>query len=278
MKEQEMLKLGISDQDLDFVIETVNPELMTRKDTIKSDPSISEAMLEQENEKLFNRLMLIGGEEILLRISPRLLFDILLRRAVKDLGSQDYTLERTASQKVPVFDSRQVVSLLRNREVRDYLVEMLCSFTKIESFTISVKVGKNLREKVRFNDMDIDSLERWCQKMDEEFRFGFYKRIADVCLFILGIFPEYVIFDYPLSGESKPAFRLRKSGEDYEEEGRKFYKLAAQHRNAQILNLAEVLSRLSENFNLAKKPLNLMSERYIQFTKSKLFPIEAQSR
>jgi hypothetical protein len=268
-----MLELKLSDQDLDFVIEVVDPELMTRKDTIKSDLSITEAILEQENERLFNKLMLMGREEILIRVSPRLLFDILLRKAVKDLQNQGYTLERTASQKVPVFDSRQVVSLLRKPEIRDYLVEMLCSFTRIESFAITVKVGNNLREKLRFNDMDIDSLERLCQKIDEEFKFGFYKRIADVCLFILGIFPEHVMFDYryPFSSKTSQTVstRLRKSAEDYEEEGRRFYKLAAEHPKAQTLNLGEVLWNLSENFNLAKKPLNMVSERYVRFAKPK---------
>lgn len=277
-----MLRLELSDSDLDFVIEAINPELMSRRDAIRSDPSIIEAMLEQENEKLFSHLMLLGGEEILLKISPRLLFDILLRRVVKDLQSLDYTMERIARQRVPVFDSRQVVNLLRNSAVREYLVDMLCSFTRIESFTITVRVGKNLQEKVRFNDMDIESLERWCQKIDEEFRFGFYKRIADVCLFILGIFPEYATSDYPysLGSESRLVANLRSrksDGEYYEEEGRKFYKLAAEHPNAQLLNLDEVLCNLSENFNLAKKPLNLMSDSYIRFTKSKLFPIKGAS-
>jgi len=49
-----MLELKLSDQDLDFVIEVVDPEFMTRKDAIKSDLSIIEASVE-------GAAMLTGG-------------------------------------------------------------------------------------------------------------------------------------------------------------------------------------------------------------------------
>ena len=124
--------------------------------------------------------------------------------------------------------------------------------------------------------MDIDSLVRFCQTVDKEHRFGLYKRIADLCLFILGMFPEYVTMDYryPSSGEARPRLfgRLRRSAEDYEEEGRRFYKLAGEHKNAALLDIAEVLRQLHDKFNLAKKPLNFISEHFLQFRKEKLFP------
>ena len=124
--------------------------------------------------------------------------------------------------------------------------------------------------------MDIDSLVRFCQTVDKEHRFGLYKRIADLCLFILGMFPEYVTMDYryPSSGEASPRLfgRLRRSAEDYEEEGKRFYKLAGEHRDATLLDIAGVLQQLGDKFNLAKKPLNYISEHFLQFRKGKLFP------
>ncbi len=90
------------------------------------------------------------------------------------------------------------------------------------------------------------------------------------------MFPEYVTTDfcYPSRGEARPKLfgRLRKSAKDYEEEGKRFYKLAGEHRDAAVLELSGVLQQLHEKFNLAKKPLNYISEHFLQFRREKLFP------
>jgi hypothetical protein len=270
------LTAEFSEGDILFLVETVEPALLSKIDTIKDDPDIIEGMMEHEARRLFQRIMLMSEETITTTISPRFLFEILLRTARRELESQAYTVERTATQKIPVFDTPEVVNFLSNKVVLKYLADMLTSFTRIESFTLPVRVRKGIWRKIRFNDMDIDSLVRFCQAVDEEHRFGFYKRIADLCLFILGMFPEYVTMDYryPSSGELRPRLfgQLRRSAEDYEEEGRRFYKLAGEHKNAALLDIAEVLRQLHDKFNLAKKPLNFISEHFLQFRKEKLFP------
>ena len=79
--------------------------------------------------------------------------------------------------------------------------------------------------------------------------------------------PEYATMDYryPSSGEIRLKLfgRLRRSAEDYEEEGRRFYKLAGEYRDATILDLAEVLRQFHDKFYLAKKPLNYISEHFL---------------
>jgi hypothetical protein len=265
-----------TESDILFLIETASPALLNKIDTIKDDPDIIEGMMEHEARRLFQRIMLMNEETITTTISPRFLFDLLLRNAQRDLEGQVYTMERTATLKIPVFDTPEVSRFLSNKVVMKYLADLLTSFTRIESFTIPVRVRRGVWRKIRFNDMDLDSLLRFCQTIDEEHRFGFYKRIADLCLFILGMFPEYVIMDYryPSSGKTRPKLfgRLRRSSEDYEEEGRRFYKLAGEHRDATTLDLTEVMGQLHEKFNLAKKPLNYISEHFLQFRKGKLFP------
>lgn len=47
---EELLK-GLSDNDILFLLETVEPRLIARIETIKGDPSIIEGILEQENER-----------------------------------------------------------------------------------------------------------------------------------------------------------------------------------------------------------------------------------
>ncbi len=270
------LTAGFSEGDILFLVETADPKLLNKIDTIKDDPDIIEGMMEHEAHRLFQRIMLMSEETVMTRISPRFLFEVLLRTARRELEGRAYTVERTATQKIPVFDTPEVVHLLSNKRILKYLADMLTSFTRIESFTLPIRVRKGVWHRVRFNDMDIDSLVRFCQAVDEEHRFGFYKRIADLCLFILGMFPECVSMEsgYSTSGEARLKLfgRMRRSAEDYEEEGRRFYKLAGEHRDAALLDLAEVFQHLHDKFNLAQKSLNFISEHFLRFTKERLFP------
>jgi hypothetical protein len=277
-----MVELKLKESDLDFVVETAAPEFEDKeklKQLIREDQDFRKHLI--GNEKLLKKVM--TDEEIEIKISLNLFFEILLRNALRELVKTSHTFERIGSQRVPVFDSKNVVESL-NEAVLIYLTEMLLSFTKIESFTLPVRVRKGVWRKIRFNDMDIDSLSRFCQAMDEEHRFGFYKRIADVCLFIMGVFPEYIQWDYRYSsGEIRPKIPgtthlrwvPRRSAEEYEEEGRKFYQLAAEHPTAKVVKLEEVFWQLHEKFNLAKKPLDFISQQYLHFKKQKLFDIES---
>ena len=90
------------------------------------------------------------------------------------------------------------------------------------------------------------------------------------------MFPEHVGIGrlYPLGNELRVQYpqKFRRSLEDYEKEGRLFYRLAAQHQDAEILGLTEVLLQMHDRFALAKKPLNYISANYLKFNKGKLFP------
>ena len=267
------LKLNrLSDRDLDFLVETTSPEMKDRsqlKQIIQEDEDFRNSYV--GDEKVFGKLM--DDEEIFLKISPALFFEILLRRAANDLEEVGYTLEKTSHMKIPVFDTKEVSEFLTKESLLLYLADMLASFTKIQSYTLSFRIRKGVWEKIRFNDLDILSLMNFCQAAGDEDRMGFYKRIADICLFVLGIFPDYAERDYrhPFSGQVRPHIRgkVRISPEDYEKEVRKFYKLAAEHPSAKELDLSEVFWALHENFQKAKKPLNFIADHYLQFTRHK---------
>jgi hypothetical protein len=271
---------GFSHNDILFLVETVDSQLVARVDTLKNDPAIIEGMLDQEVDRVFERITLMSEEKAVAGISPRFLFEVMLRKTLRELQSQSYTVERTASQKIPVFDAGAVAEFLANRSILKYLADMLSSFTRIESYAIPLRVRKGIWRKIRFNDMDVDCLIGICEVADEERRFGFYKRIGDVCLFISGMFPEYVHLDccYPSLGEPRPktAGRLGRGMEEYEEEGRRFYKLAAEHRTARTLELTDVFWLLHGNFNAARKPLNFISEHYLHHRRHRLFEMGAQ--
>jgi len=271
-----MTELNLKENDLDFVVNEAAPEFKDKeklKWLIREDPDFRKGLI--GDEKVFRKVM--ADEEIMIKISPELLFEILLRKAFKELEKIPHTIERVGSQKIPVFDRPEVIQFLAEERNLIYLAEMLASFTRIESFIIPVRVRKGIWRKIRFNDMDIDSLIRFCEIVDEEHRFSFYKRIADACLFILGVFPEYVQgnYRYPF-GEIRPKIKgmIRRSAEEYEEEGRKFYRLAAEQETAKMAHLEEVLWQLHEKFNLAKKPLDFITQQYLHFKKQKLFDIK----
>ena len=130
----------------------------------------------------------------------------------------------------------------------------------------SVRVRRGVRRRVRFNDMDIDSLVRLCATVDEPHRFGYYRRIADVCLFISGVFRDYAT---PTAGRA--GRRHRRSMEDYEAEGRRFYALAGAHPAAGTMRLSEVFGLLQEHFAAARKPLSFISSRYLHARRRMLF-------
>lgn len=265
-----------SDSDMRLLAQTADPRLLDRLDVLKGDPSIIEGILDQEAGRLFQRIMSTTDDTVMATISPRLLFEVLLRQALTELHNQRYTFERRASQTLPVFDAGQVVQFLDNRAVLRYLGQMLCSFTRTNAYTLPVRVRKGIWWKVRFSDIDVDSLRKACDAAPEDLRFGYYKRIADVCLFVLGMFPEYAGAS-PGYGTTNEAtthlqWRHRRSPEEYEEEGKRFYGLAAQHQQASLMGLEDVLLQLHQSFNLAMKPLGHLSTHFLQFRREQLFP------
>ena len=264
----------LSDQDLNFLVEIVSPGVADKtnlKRIVQDDLDFRNKYV--SDEKVFRTV--INDDLALLKISPTLYFEILLRKAARDLSAASYTLEKTLTMSIPVFDTDDLLALLAEEPILAYLAEMLSSFTRIESYAISFRIRKGVWRKIRFNDLDIRSLMQFCEAVDDFYRFGLYKRIADICLFMLGVFPEYTErnYRYPLSGKLRPAVggSPRINPEEYEKEGRRFYKLAAEHASARELKKDDVFWALHENFPKAKKPLNFIAEHYLQYRRQMIF-------
>jgi len=260
----------LSDADLRFIVEAVATQRSDHAhiiELVRDKPDFLEVML--DSEKLFRRV--ITEEDILIKISPRLLFDILLRRALKDIERESYTMERVgAVERIPVFDNERVVDLMKDKRLRDYLCDVLVSFTRTQSATVYFKSGRVYRRR-RYSDLDVDDMIAISGLVEEELRFPLYKRIGDICLFIAGIFPEHITARTPDQFTTRPriAGKKQRSLQDYEEDAWKFYRLAAEQSDARRANLEDILVTLADNFTLAKKPLNLISERYIKLHKEK---------
>lgn len=269
-----IFRRNLTDKDLDFIVETVAPDVSDKirlKQILKEDDDFRAEFL--SDERIFRRVM--DEKEIFLKISPALFFEILLRKTLKDLKGKGYTWEKANNMKIPIFDSTEVVGFLEKEEHIAYLSDMLSSFTRIENYTIYLKIRKGIWRKVRFNDMDIQSLMAFCEMVDEEYRLGIYKRIADICLFILGVFPDWAErnYRYPVSKEVRPSIfgQPRISPEEYEKEGKRFYRLAATHKYVRDTAWEEIFWDLYENFQRAKKPLNFIADNYLRYTRQNIF-------
>jgi hypothetical protein len=261
-----------SDEDLLFLITTLMPETTDRQRMIRvlrEDEEILEGML--ADEKVLHHLL--DDPLTLLRVSPALFFSALLAQVRIDMKKRPWTLEKSNRLSMVLFDSPQVVELLEKKAVRDYLAALLVSFVRINSFSTTVRVRTGVWRRARFSDFDIDSLLRYGNALDESQRFPAYKRIADICLFTLGIFsPPQSAPDAPLAILNEGLrMVLRRSREDYIAQGVTFYRLAARHREAESRKLSDVLALLSENIALAAKPLTVMSARYLAPFRDQVF-------
>ena len=264
------LGAGLTDRDLDFIVDHAAPGSGSRdglKRLIVEDDDFRKAMV--GDDRVF--LAVTSDDEILLKLSPHLYFEVLLRRAHSDIDSATHTLERTGRDRVPVFDAREVSALLSRDNVLVYLADMLASFTRVHSYVVPIRRRRGIRRKIRYSDMDIDSLVGMCASADEDSRFAFYKRIADLCLFITDVFPGSAY----RQGTGAPPYRGRtrtqRGIEDYEQEGIRFYGLSEEHPAARTLGLADVFGLLREEFNSARKPLTYIAGQYLHSSGRKLF-------
>lgn len=263
----------LADEDIRFLLQTVLPERDIDDQTValvRGDPNFLEALL--GHERVFARLLV--DETALLGVSPVLFFASLLAQARRELESHVYTLEKRERQRVAIFDARPAARLLADVALRNYLAMMLASFTRVQSLTQRVRVRHGVWRRRRFSDLDVDSLIRYANTLEPGARFAAYRRIGDVCLFLAGLFPEFLQVPHlrSLGGAMRPAMtRTWRSVEDVEREGRAFYALAAEHPDARAANLQGPLDALARHFDLAEKPLAFLADHYLQLRKHTLF-------
>jgi hypothetical protein len=265
----------IPDKDLDFIIDAAAPSSDAPerlKRLIQDDPEFRAAMVGDDG--LFDQVM--NDEEIFLHLSPSLYFEVLLRRAHRELQTATHTLERSGRERIPVFDTDDVLELLKRPQVIEYLASMLASFTRVHSYVVPVRVRRGIRRRIRYNDMDVDSLVRFAATVEPMERFSYYKRIADVCLFVTGVFPDHALRSYSTTdagrtGELPRSTRNRRTMEDYERDGRRFYGMAQQHPTARTLDLADVFGSLKGEFTAARKPLIYIATQYLHAGKQQVF-------
>ena len=263
--------LHLSESDLRFLVETVATD---RSDydhianLIRDKEDLLEPML--DDPKLTERLF--RDQEALVRVTPHMLFSVLLRRLRKELDKEAYILDVDArGKRIPIFEGPAVAQMLSDKKVRDYLAEMLSSFTRTNNGIIYCK-ERGTWHKRRFSDIDMDDMIELARIIDPEMRPGLYKRIADIALFLSGIFPERATL---FAARRKTMYSAERTLEDYEQTGRRFYSVAAMETDQ--AQWKPVLETLAEKFTLARLALNSLSERYIKTHLARYFRFPAAS-
>jgi hypothetical protein len=263
--------LHLSESDLRFLVETV---ATNRRDydhvtnLIRDKEDLLEPML--DDPKLTERLFC--DEEALVRVTPHMLFSVLLRRLRRELEKEAYVLDvDTKGKRIPVFEGPAVAEMLSDKQTRDYLVEMLSSFARTNSGIIYWK-ERGTWHKRRFSDIDLDDMVELARIIDPEMRPALYKRIADIALFLSGIFPEHAVHS---SGSRKTIFSAKRTLKDYEQVGKLFYNVAA--RETDQTQWKPVLGTLAEKFTLARLALNSLSDRYVKTLRARYFRSPAES-
>jgi hypothetical protein len=262
--------LYLSESDLRFLVETV---ATNRRDydhivnLVRDKEDLLEPML--ADPKLVERLF--RDTEAFVRISPHMLFSVLLRRVQMDLEKETYVFEiEPKGKRIPVFEATAVAELLSNKQARDYLVELLASFVRTNSGVIYWK-ERGAWHKKRFSDIDIDDMVELARIIDPEMRPALYRRIADLTLFLSGIFPDHAtLFAAHPTGMISAGRTLK----DYEQQGKRFYRAA--ERETDQDQLRPIFARLAEQFILARRALNTLSDRYLKAYRARYFDFPAQ--
>ncbi|MEK7503511.1 MAG: hypothetical protein AAB577_00835 [Patescibacteria group bacterium] len=241
----------LEERDLDFVVSVISPNARNKeriKIAIREDRDFRERIIGED--LLFERI--VNNRQLIIGTSFTLYFEVLLRRSLKEMRKSIYTVDRSVSQKIPVFDTIDTLNFVHEEGVLDYLISLLVSFVTHEEETAT--------------DIDINNLIKLGIDATDDQRFEVYKRIADVCLLVLGVFPEYVMYDYDylfLNKKIPITGKLMRTMGDYEILGKECYELAAMHEKARANNLDKILRSFSRKFYLAKKPLNYLSKHLI---------------
>jgi len=255
--------MRLTESDLKFVVETVATKRQDHDHIIslvRDKDDLLEPML--EDPKLAERLL--DELEVLVRVSPYLMFSVLLRRVRHDLEGRSFVFERDArGKRIPVFEAAQAGQLLGDPPLREYLTDMLCSFVRTNVAVLYRQEGRGWQKR-KFSDMDMDDMIALCQLVESQLKPRFYKRIADIALFLTGIYPDHASFFV-----RRPRSQDWRLVPDYEREGRRFYTLAAQETEPP--GPASVFEKLAEQFTLARGVLNTLSDHYLKPIRARYF-------
>ena len=216
---------------------------------------------------------LLADRDDVLAVSPYLFFLTMLVREREDLATRAWSYELATSRMSIIFDTPQLIALLDDEGLLDYLALMLASFIRVNQYSRLMEVRRGIFRRMRLNTLDIESMLEYSRYVGESERFVLFKRVADVCLFMNGIYGERLRFDRVTGRHFRPPTRGRASAKDYRECGRHYYREAARIAERRDVEDQDVLLELSHSFELATRSLGFLSDHYLATLRSRGFSL-----
>lgn len=187
-----------------------------------------------------------------------------------------------ARQRVPVFDVAALRDVLRDPLRRYFLVELLASYTRVSSGVTWRRTPLGWRRQ-RFSELDPARLAGLADAVGPFERLGVYRRIGDLCLFLLGVFPDHPPFPVAAAAE-----RLLRRGDLHPEQvadldgvalfellGATWYRAATRSATAAdhpLTGTFAVVGEMADRFQTARRALHAVTDRYLFSLRSRWFP------
>ena len=266
----------LSDRDLELIARCadVSGGAGAVKERLRHDPDAVDEFLSQK--ELFDEIFGTSesGEMVEVRLTPFLVFGVLVNKVVRDLAETEFVSEWVgAGQRLPVFDVETLREFIADGLRRYFMIEFLASFTKIASGAIWVQTRRGYRRR-RFSELDPVSLAEMVDAMPPGQRAGGYRRLGDVSLFLSGVFPDHTTRSE--LGESARIRLARSAGVDegdavadedivrfYEMVGPGWYGRAIESASFTVGVGPDYLRSVADRFSDARRLLNFLSDRYL---------------
>jgi hypothetical protein len=197
----------LSDPDLRLLLDAVGED-RSQLEALRARPDRLEALA--ADPRTYRRLRASSETDPLLLASPALVFLVLVQRTVAELQGTTFVDEAIGPrERVPLFDTAALRDFAAARARRLFLVELLASYTRVESGTLWRQTDQGWRRD-RFSDLDPLSLALVLETVPATERPAVCRRLADLALFLCGVFPEYVLA-HPLA--ARHIVRIRRAFE-----------------------------------------------------------------
>jgi len=208
-------------------------------------------------------------------VSPFLTFATAVHRTAVALETATFVEERWAPRvRIPVFDAAALRSLVSDPVRRYFLVELLASYTREASGATWTRTARGWRRR-RFSELDPTRLAELLEVVEASERSGIYRRLGDLALFLLGVFP-----DHPPAVQGGAAterlIRLSGLGSDrvadlgaqelLELLGARWYSAAIASATASgrpVTATLAVAGYMADHFHEARRVLNAVTDRYL---------------
>ncbi|MHB1585382.1 MAG: hypothetical protein ACYCU7_07285 [Acidimicrobiales bacterium] len=211
-------------------------------------------------------------------VSPFLAFATAVHRTAVALETATFVEERWAPRvRIPVFDTAALRALLSDPARRYFLVELLTSYTRVSSGVTWTRTARGWRRR-RFSELDPARLAELLEVVDARERAGVYRRLGDLALFLLGVFPDHP----PAIGPGAATDRLlRVSGLGRDQAaaaaatgsqsllsllGARWYRAAvvsARSAGRPVTATLAVAGHMADHFDEGRRVLNAVADRYL---------------